>query len=74
MVKIKIVGDYGKDKMILVNPDCIVSVEAWGLDNHNLYLSDGRVLHMTDEMFKENFTEEDEEDSEDDEPRIGLTI
>lgn len=72
MVKIKIVGEYGKDKFILVNPECIVSVEKFGLNNYNVYLTDGRVLHMTDEMYEENFDEENAED--DDNLEIGLTI
>jgi hypothetical protein len=72
MVKIKINGGQGKDRFILINPDCIVSVEEIGYDNYNLYLTDGRVLHMTTEMYEANFAEG--EADEDDEPRIGLTI
>jgi hypothetical protein len=77
MVKVKVVGDYGQDRMILVNESCIVSVEKIGVDNYNMYMSDGRMFRMTESMYEENFKElepEDEEDGEDDEPRIGLTI
>lgn len=73
MVKIKILGQ-GKDRFILINPDCIVSVEEIGYDNYNLYLSDGRVLRMTTEMYEANFAEGEEDEEDDDEPRFGLTI
>jgi hypothetical protein len=73
MVKIKINGIQGKDKFILINPECIVSVEESGYDNYNLYLTDGRVLRMTTEMYEDNFDEE-EDDQEDDEASRGVTI
>lgn len=73
MVKIQIIGDSGKERFILINPDCIVSVEPIGYNNYNLYLSDGRVYHMTADMFEANFAES-EEDEEDDEHRSELSI
>ena len=76
MVKVKVVGDYGIERMILVNESCIVSVEKIGLDNYNMYMSDGRMFQMTEEMYAENFSEpeEDEDDEDCEDCRIGLTI
>ena len=72
MIKIKIIGDHGKEKFILINPDCVVSVEKFGLNNYNVYLCDGRVHHMNQEMYEENFVEYEEEDT-DDNVKIGMT-
>jgi hypothetical protein len=77
MVKVKVVGDYGIERMILVNESCIVSVEKIGLDNYNMYMSDGRMFQMTEEMYAENFSEpekNDEDDEECDDCRIGMMI
>jgi propanediol dehydratase large subunit len=76
MVKVKVVGDYGKDSMILINESCIVSVEKIGADNYNMYMSDGRMFRMTESMYEENFKElePDEDEEECDDCRIGLTI
>jgi hypothetical protein len=64
MVKIKIVGYNGEERFILVNESCIVSVEKIGLDNYNMYMSDGRMFHMTELMYEENFKELEEEECE----------
>jgi hypothetical protein len=59
MVKIKILGSKGEDKMLLVNPEAIVTVERLSDDSFEVRLIDGRILKMTEKMFEENFDEEE---------------
>lgn len=58
MIKVKIL-DNGVEKMILLSESAIVSVEENFPDLYNIYLIDGRILHMTQEMFIEHFEEEE---------------
>lgn len=61
MIKISIMNKNKKPTMILINPDCIVSVEQESEDLFKVYLTDGRVLMMSQEMYDVNFEEFEEE-------------
>jgi hypothetical protein len=52
MIKIRVLNKDKKDVMVLVNPACIVTVEQAGEDHYKVYLSDGRILNMTEERNK----------------------
>lgn len=58
MIKIRIL-DNGKERMILLSESAIVSVEENYPSLYNIYLIDGRILHMNHEMFVEHFEEEE---------------
>ena len=58
MIKIRIL-DNGKERMILLSEAAIVSVEENYPELYNIYLIDGRILHMNHEMFVEHFEEEE---------------
>jgi hypothetical protein len=72
MVKIKVLGDKGEDKMLLVNPTAIVTVERMSDDSFEIHLVDGRMFKMTEQMFQENFDEEEVEEER--EINLGMTI
>jgi hypothetical protein len=61
MIKIRVLNKDKKDVMVLVNPACIVTVEQAGEDHYKVYLSDGRILNMTEEMYEDHFEEYEEE-------------
>jgi hypothetical protein len=61
MIKIEILDGKSK-RMVLLNPDAIVSVEQVDPDLYIIYLLDGRTYHMTYEMFMEHFEEDEMEE------------
>lgn len=61
MIKIEVLDKKTK-RMILLNPDAIVSVEQLEYDLYVIYLLDGRTYHMTYEMFMEHFEENETEE------------
>jgi hypothetical protein len=61
MIKIRTLNKDKEDVLVLVNPACIVTVEQAGKDHYKVYLSDGRILHMTEEMYQDHFEEYEEE-------------
>lgn len=63
LLKVRIVSKDGKEKFILLNQNNIVSVEEVTPDYYNIYLSDGRIVVMNEEMYKEHFV--NDEDGED---------
>jgi hypothetical protein len=60
MIKIRVKDGKG-ERFVLLNPEAIVSVEEKSDDLFEVFLIDGRILHMTLEMFQEHFEEELEE-------------
>jgi len=64
MIKIEVLDKNLKTKrMVLLNPEAIVSVEQSTDNLYIVYLLDGRTYHMTFEMFIEHFEENDLEES-----------
>ena len=64
MIKIEVLDKNLKTKrMVLLNPEAIVSVEQSTDSLYIIYLLDGRTYHMTFEMFIEHFEENDLEES-----------
>jgi hypothetical protein len=62
MIKIEILDGSRKDKkLVLLNPEAIVSVEQLESDLYVIYLLDKRKYYMTQEMFMEHFEEEESE-------------
>jgi len=59
MIKIEILNGTSK-RMVLLNPDAIVSVEETGDNLYTIFLLDGRKYYMNHEMFIEHFEEEEE--------------
>lgn len=61
MIKTEVLdGSRRKTKFVLLNPDAIVSIEQVEDDLYQIFLIDGRIYHMTLQMFQENFEEEEE--------------
>ncbi len=61
MIKTEVLdGSKKKKKIVLLNPDAIVSVEEVEEDLYQIFLIDGRMYYMTLQMFQENFEEEEE--------------
>lgn len=61
MLKVRVLNKAKNECMILINPDCIVTVEQAGVDLYHVFLSDGRILSMNEEMYKDHFEEYEEE-------------
>ena len=62
LLKVRILNKSGEEKFILLNQNNIVSVEEVAPDYYNIHLSDGRIVVMTEEMYKEHFVNDEEED------------
>jgi hypothetical protein len=63
MIKIRVLGRDGQDKLILINQSNIVTVEEVSEDRYDVFLSDGRILQMNKEMYEDHFVnDEDDED------------
>lgn len=73
MVKIKVEDQYGKERMLLINPEAIVTVERQEDNSFEVHLVDGRIFKMSEKMFEENFAEEEVEE-ECDECKVDLRI
>lgn len=55
----------GNEKYILINQSNIVTVEEVAPDYYNVYLSDGRILRMNEEMYQDHFVPDEEDTDED---------
>jgi len=55
MIQIRVLDKNGKEKLILLNENAIVSIEEVSKNMFNVFLVDGRVLNMNLEMFTEHF-------------------